>query len=247
MTQAPRLRVPDDILRWLRQRLRRLRRPAVLGMLRSTEPLSRHWGFDRGTPVDRYYIERFLAEHAGDIRGRVLEVQSSAYTYRFGSAVERADVLDIDATNPRATIVADLAQADAIPSGAFECFILTQTLQLVYDLRAAVAHAHRILGPGGVLLATVPTVSRICYDPALGLDLWRFTAASCTRLFGDVFGSGRVAVRPHGNVLAAVAFLAGLSYDELSAHELEANDPYYPVVVTIRAVKGGPGGRGALA
>src|SRR6266478_325221 len=128
----------------VRQRLRRLARPAWLGTLRRTTPLSDHWGFDRGTPLDRYYIERFLEEHCQDIRGRVLEVRDSRYTDRYGTAVQRRDVLDIDPRNPNATIVVDLATADAIPPDQFDCFVLTQTLQFIYDTRAAVAHAHRI-------------------------------------------------------------------------------------------------------
>ena len=52
-----------------------------------TQPLSRHWGFDRGTPVDRWYIERWLAGQARDIRGSVLEVKDSGYTTRFGAGV----------------------------------------------------------------------------------------------------------------------------------------------------------------
>src|SRR4029453_14668409 len=59
----------------LPQRLRRLVRPAWLGTLRRTRPLSNDFGYDRGTPVDRYYIERFLARHQSDVKGRVLEVK----------------------------------------------------------------------------------------------------------------------------------------------------------------------------
>ena len=36
-------------------------------------------------------------------------------------------------------------------------------------------HAHRILAPGGVLLVTVPAVSRLAGDPATYPDHWRFT------------------------------------------------------------------------
>ena len=46
--------------------------------------LSRDFGFDRGTPIDRYYIESFLSTHASDIRGHVLEVADNTYTRRFG-------------------------------------------------------------------------------------------------------------------------------------------------------------------
>jgi SAM-dependent methyltransferase len=220
----------------LRQGLRRLLQPARLGVLRRTRPLSDAWGFDRGTPVDRWYIESFLAEHRADVRGRVLEVQDSGYTDRFGTGVERRDVLDIDPANPRATIVADLAAADAIPTGAFDCFILTQTLHLIYDLRSALGHARRLLRPGGVLLATLPSVSRVSRGAAAS-DYWRFTPASAAALFGEVFGPERVAVRSYGNVLAAVAFLAGMAREELSPRDLETRDEHFPVIVAVRAVK----------
>lgn len=221
----------------LRQGVRRLLRPARLGVLRRTRPLSEHWGFDRGTPVDRHYIEGFLEEHRRDVRGRVLEVQDSGYTDRFGTGVERRDVLDVDPQNPKATIVADLAAADAVPADSFDCFILTQTLHLIYDFRAALEHARRVLRPGGVLLATLPVVSRVSRGAAAN-DYWRFTPASASALFGGVFGPERVAVQSYGNVLAAVAFLSGMAREELSARDLETRDEHFPVIVGVRAVKG---------
>jgi SAM-dependent methyltransferase len=222
-------------LRW-RQRLLRLRRPARLGPLRRTTPLSDHWGRDRGTPVDRYYIEPFLEAERTAIRGRVLEVLNADYTKRFGMDVERSDVLDIDASNAAATFVADLAAADDIPGELFDCFILTQTLQYVYDLQAAVAHAHRILRPGGTLLCTVPTVSRIGRRE-LTSEYWRLTAAACARLFGEAFVGGTVDVRARGNVLGAVAFLTGMAAEELPSRDLDLDDPFFPVIVTVRATK----------
>ena len=219
------------------RRLRRkMRRPVVDGLL-GVRPVSERWGWDRGTPVDRYYIERFLEAHAGDVRGRVLEVKDSAYSRRLDHGVTRFDVLDLDAANPDATIVADLATGEGIPEGAFDCFVLTQTLQLIYDVRGAVAQCHRLLAPGGVLLVTVPVVSRIVHDDGLEWDHWRFTGASCRRLFGDVFGAGQVEVRTWGNVLAGVAFLRGTAYQEIPRRKLDVNDPYFPIVVTVRAVK----------
>lgn len=230
-------RIPLEQRYRLLQRLHRLSRPAWLGTIRRTTPLSDNWGFDRGTPVDRYYIERFLKEYSRDIRGRVLEIKDSGYTDRFGVAVNQRDVLDINSANPYATIVADLAAAHNVPSDLFDCFVLTQTLQLIYDTHGAIAHAHRILRPGGVLLVTVPTVSRIVPGYGLQTDYWRFTVASCTQLFGDVFGAGQVTVSSYGNVLASVAFLMGMAHEELAHHELEAYDPYYPLIIGIRAMK----------
>jgi SAM-dependent methyltransferase len=221
-----------------RARVRRTARPARLGSLRGTKPLSDVWGRDRGTPIDRYYIQRFLEEHRHDIRGRTLEVMNSDYTRDFGTQVTAADVVDIDASNPAATIVTDLAAADAIPAETFDCFILTQTLQFIYDVPAVVFHAHRILAPGGTILCTVPSVSRISRGRA-DREFWRFTAASCRSLFGEEFPDGAVEVTSFGNVLPAIAFLAGLAAEELSREELDSVDEHFPVVVAVRAVKAG--------
>jgi hypothetical protein len=84
---------------------------------------------------------------------------------------------------------------------------------------------------------TVPSISRIAprYGPAT--EFWRFTAASCTRLFGDVFGAANVEVRTHGNVLAASAFLYGASVEEVPQEKLDVNDPFFPIIVTVRATR----------
>jgi SAM-dependent methyltransferase len=140
------------------------------------------------------------------------------------------------------TIVADLAAADGVPAGTFDCFILTQTLQYIYHPQAAIAHAYRILRPGGILLATVPGIIKMDPD-AVGTDYWRFTVDSCAALFGEVFGKEQIKVRAYGNVLTAIAFLTGLAYEELSQRELDLPDPTYPVVIAVRAVK--PGEQGA--
>jgi SAM-dependent methyltransferase len=230
-------RLPPERATGLRLRLRRLGRPARLGTLRSAEPLSRDFGYDRGTPVDRYYIEQFLESRRTAVRGRVLEVKDSTYTDWLGDGVTAKDVLDIDPKNPLATIVADLADAATIPDASFDCFILTQTLQLIYEVHAAVTHAHRILKPGGALLATVPSVSPVVDDEQL-TDYWRFTPASCARLFRNVFRNGAVEVRTYGNVLTSIAFLTGMAHEELSPKELEAHDPRYTMLIGVSAVKG---------
>jgi hypothetical protein len=222
----------------LRRRLNRLRRPAWLGTLRRTTPVSSNWGLDRGVPMDRYYIARFLDEHRADIRGRVLEVKDDGYSARYGTGVERCEVLDIDPTNTRASIVADLAGDDLSPwSASFDCFVLTQTLQFIYDIRSAIAGARGLLRSGGVVLSTIPAVSRLAPRHEPVTDYWRLTAASATALFEESFGAGQVQVRTYGNVLSAVAFLMGMASDELSQRELDINDLDLPVLVTVRAVR----------
>jgi peptidoglycan/xylan/chitin deacetylase (PgdA/CDA1 family)/SAM-dependent methyltransferase len=209
-----------------------------LGDLRTTTPISPGFGFERGLPVDRHYIERFLDGRRDAVRGRVLEIGDDEYTRRFGGeAVDSVDVLHAGAGNPQATIVADLTDAPEIPDASYDCVICTQTLLLIYDVRAAIATIARILRPGGTALVTVPGVSRICRAEADEWgDFWRFTSMSARRLFEEAFAPAAVEVEAYGNVLAATAQLHGIASGELDAAELDAHDADFEVLIGVRAI-----------
>ena len=213
---------------------------AALGLTR-LEPVSRVFGFDRGKPVDRWYIERFLAAHAADVRGRVLEVAESTYTQWYGGDdVTQSDVLYAAPGNPAATVVGDLSTGDGLPRDAYDCFVMTQTLQVIYDVRAAVRGTRELLAPEGVLLATVPGISQISREDRRDWgDWWRFTSDSARRLFADAYGPENVEVQAHGNVLSAACFLYGLAAEELNEEQLTHRDPDFELLMTIRAVKRG--------
>ena len=224
----------------------RRRRPPKLGDLRRVTPIDPNWGFERGTPIDRVYVEEFVGGHAADIRGRVLEIAAPDYTTRFGRGVERSDILMAREGNPQATIVGDLTDAPQIPSDTFDCAIVTQTLQFVYDVRAALATLHRVLAPGGVLLATVPGITKISppEDEEYG-EWWHYTARSTRRLAEEAFGTGNAETVAFGNVLSASGFLYGLAASDLRPEELAAHDRLYEVIVGLRAVKSAAAPAGA--
>ena len=219
------------------KKLMRIRRPLWFGTLRNTNPVSSAWGKDRGNPVDRYYIEQFLQTFCGDIHGRALEVGSPLYTDRFGRNIARADVLDSNPGNPRATFVADLDSTLDIASNEFDCLIFTQVFQFICNLQRCIEELHRILKPGGVLLATVPCMSKVDQGYGKNKDFWRFTDSGCKLMFGEVFGSDQVDVHPYGNVLSSIAFLTGAAYEELTQKELDYFDSSFQLVLGIRAVK----------
>jgi len=232
-TAMSRPTLPYAVRHWLRDTRRA--QPVVLP--RQVTPVSRYFGYDRGQPVDRYYIENFLAANIGDIHGRVLEIGDNTYTRQYGGErVSVSDVLHVDERNPAATIVGELEKGDTIPSDAFDCVIVTQTLQYVYDVRAAVRTLHRILKTGGVVLATVPSIT--AGDSGWERTwFWGFTHLSAARLFGEVFSRENVSVEHHGNVLSSSAFLYGLASHELMRQELDHRDVRYQVTITVRAVK----------
>jgi GT2 family glycosyltransferase len=210
--------------------------PVKWGDLSRTTPISPEWGADRGRCIDRYYIEEFLEANANDIQGWVLEVHDNDYTTQFGGdRVEQSDVIDIDPTNSRATIITDLCKTSLIPAHAYDCFIMTQTLHVIYDMRAALAECVRILKPGGVLLATLPCASKVAHEQGLDGDFWRFTEPAALELFGEFFARDRLEVRAPGNVLVNVAYLYGLACHEISSADFKVHDPFCPLVVCIRA------------
>jgi SAM-dependent methyltransferase len=212
------------------------------GSLRRLTPISRDWGDDRGGPLDRYYVTAFLERHRQDVHGRVLEIAEDVYAKWFGgNDVTHIDILQYrEGEHPRATFVGDLTDAPHLPSGAFDCVILTQTLQLIYDLKAAVGTVHRILKPGGVALVTLPGITPVNRQDSESWGnqwCWSFTALSARRLFEEHFAPEAVEVETFGNVLVAAAFLYGLGRGELTSSELDHRDPDYEMLITLRAVK----------
>lgn len=219
----------------------RWRRPAAVQDLLTTAPLSTNFGWDRGTPVDRHHIERFLGDHSALVRGRVLEVGDRTYATRFsGDRAESIDVLHFPPGTPEATVVGDLTDPSTLPADAFDCFICAQTLQYTFDVSRAVEGAHHVLRPGGVLLLTVPGISQISRkDSAAYGEYWRFTVSAVERLLSAVFRGG-VEVRSYGNVLSATALLRGIAQEELPDPSLlDRTDPEYPVIVAAIARKAG--------
>lgn len=208
------------------------------GSFRRLQPISSVFGTDRGQPIDRYYIEQFFTRLSGDITGHVLEIGGSEYTEKFGQTGLQGEVLHAVEGNPKATIVGDLATGVGLKEAQFDCVILTQTLNVIYDLPSAVRTLHKILRPGGCVLATFPGICQISrYDMDRWGDYWRLTSLSALKLFREAFTEPHVEVSTYGNVMAAVAMLHGLSVGEISQAELDHHDRDYEVLVCVRARK----------
>jgi SAM-dependent methyltransferase len=210
----------------------------LLGSMRRTYPVSVGFGREDGTPIDRYYIEQFLAENTGTIRGRVLEVGDREYTTRFGTGVTTSDVVNVLEGAPDTTILADLGDCPQIPEGSFDCIVLIQTLHYTYDMNATVCELHRILAPGGTVLCTVPGISQVSrYDMDRWGDRWRLTSLSAAELFSTAFRPADVSVQTYGNTLSSICLLEGIPAEKLRPRELDVHHEDYQLIVAVRAVK----------
>ncbi len=157
------------------------------GNLRRVEPFSKSFGSDRGKPVDRYYLDKFLDANRTLITGRVLEVQVPSYTKRFGENLIESHTVDI---NPgfQATYICDLADGAPIPSDYYDCFLAPNTLQHLFDLHAALRTMLRVVKPGGTVLASAAMLLPLIPE---GGDYWRLTPEG----WRIVLGRGVAALR----------------------------------------------------
>ncbi len=211
--------------------------PTIETREEALEPVSRKFGFDRGTPIDRYYIERFLAQHKLDIQGHVLEIGDNHYTRKFGTRVTDSQILNVVAA-PGVTLVGDLATGENIAENAFDCIILTQSIQMIYDVKRALKNAIKALKIGGTLLITASGISQISrYDMDRWGEYWRFTDKSLKSLLVEFLPEENIQVESFGNVASAKAFLDGLAVHELSENALNHTDKDYQVVLAARVFK----------
>ena len=207
-----------------------------------TTPISRVFGFDRGTPIDRYYIERFLGTNKKAIHGRVLEFGDDEYFRKLAAPNSSVSIFQATDGNAAATIVGDLG-SEAFLEGrqlGFDCILCTQVLQVIFPVRQAVENLYTMLRPGGVLLLTASGISQISrYDMERWGDYWRFTSLSLRKLFASACPDAALEIHAYGNVLAAVGFLHGLSAEELGSTTLDRRDPDYEVSLCVRCSKPG--------
>lgn len=201
------------------------------GNLRRLRPFSESYGFERGTPVDRYYLHRFLEEHRHLITGRVLEIEYPSHTRQYGHDLTATDSVNIVAgTYPNLTYLVDLAQSEGvIPDDSYDCFLLPNTLCVLKNIEGCLRHALRVVKPGGVILASTGT-----FVPLTGArdDYWRLSAEGWRELTSRTWPGCDVRIEHHGNCLTTVAAMLGLALEELKSAELEYHDPRFPVLVT---------------
>ena len=211
--------------------------------LSRNKPISNLFGTDRGQPVDRYYIEKFLSANSDNIRGIILEVAEDTYSRKYATKKNKEtqifETLTFNGKGKPSTIIGDLTKPETLPENRYDCFICTQTYNFIYNVKQAIAGTYFLLKNGGIVMATVAGISQISrYDMGRWGDYWRFTDKSVLNLFEEVFGKGNVEIVTFGNVLACMAFLQGVAVEDLPNHALlDDFDQDYQLIIGIKAKK----------
>lgn len=200
------------------------------GNLRRLKPFSQCHGWDRGTPLDRYYVDRFFERNRGHITGDVLEIDRNIYSNRYGHGLRTVHSVDIDPKS-EPTFLCDLAHCeDVIPSQAYDCVLLPCTLHHFRELERCLTNVLRVVKPGGTILATAAGMVRL---DAERIDFWHPTPDGWREVLRNTWPDCEIEVEGEGNCLAVVAFNLGLALEELKPKELDYCDGLFPVVTTI--------------
>ena len=129
-----------------------------------------------------------LAEQAGVVGGRVLELRGRPYDH--GKYLpDTVELLHLEPTAPEGdelpadVVVADITSCPELESGSFDAVFSIDVLEHVREPWLAAAEIVRLLKPGGFTYHS--TLFSWRYHPAPA-DYWRFTPDSLTFLFSEL-------------------------------------------------------------
>lgn len=194
--------------------------------------ISNKMGVDRGTAIDRVYIERFLNMNKKYITGTVAEIGDNEYTRKYGQNANSIVLTADENMKAENVILCDLQTGEGCKENEYDCFILTQTLPFIFDIQAAATNILKMLKVGGVALITVGGVSMISeYDYKRWGHFWGFTAKSLIQLFENTDISHQIEIMSYGNAKVASAFIYGLSCEDLDKSDLDYTDDLVPFVL----------------
>lgn len=232
------LKSDEDLKAYIRERLEQDNSDIDLVKRLCNRPVSKLFGSERGKAVDRKYIEIFLGENKGYIKGTVLEVLNNKYTKMFGGdKVDKSVVSHVNGWGSN-TVLCNFETGEGVTEETYDCIICTQTLQYIYDVRTAVKNLYTMLKTGGTVLITVPGIKPICeYDDSHWGEYWSFTVKSVERLIDEVCGLQNATISSCGNVKTATAYMYGICVEELEEFDFKYNDARYPFIITAKIIK----------
>lgn len=200
--------------------------------------ISRDWGYRRGTPIGRKYIECFLETNRQFIRGDILEVAETTYSEQFSDQTNVHSMTAIHVNDVEGCRKANLETGEGLGIEEFDTMIITQTLAYIYDLKAAVHNIYNALRSKGNCFITVTDIGHMGENESEKYGCyWGFHRLGITKLFAEIFGEENVCSAVYGNIKTVTAQLYGLAAEDIPEEYLYVNDDNYPMIIGIRAYK----------
>ncbi len=202
------------------------------GDLKKTVPICQAFGLTRGTPVDRYYLSKFIKEIQTQIGGNILEIGGTPkdkdfYQINPGTSYQ---ILNLEA-GPGVDIVGDAHEVSVIKPESLDSVIIFNVLEHCYAPWVVVENIYTWLKPGGKCFAMVPSAIRVHATP---VDYWRPLPDAFAWMFRN-FSQQKLYV--YGNPTSVIASYHGIAVEELTPEELDPYHPDYPVATCILAEK----------
>ncbi|HAN75554.1 MAG TPA: methyltransferase [Planktothrix sp. UBA8407] len=202
------------------------------GDLKRTNPICQAFGFLRGQPIDRYYLDKFIEKIRPEIVGNILEIGAIETAKESYQLTEESSyhVLNMDRWSG-VDIVGDAHDINVIQPESFDTIILFNVLEHCYAPWIVIENIHRWLKPGGKCFASVPSALKIHDAPQ---DYWRPLPDAFAWMLRN-FSQQKIST--YGNLITVVAAYHGIVTEELTTEELDAYHPDYPVITCISATK----------
>lgn len=201
------------------------------------KPISRRWGVEYGTPIDRIYIERFIRENSKYIQGTVMEIAEDRYAKYYQEQISKMQILHVNGGGEN-VIKGNFVTGEGIIPDSVDCLICTQTLCMIFDMEKAIYHIYQMLKKGGTALFTVPGITQISlYDYRNWGQYWAFTEQSVRLLLQKYFLADNIEICVYGNVKTAIGFLYGVCAENLSDEDFAYQDNQYQVMIGARVIK----------
>ena len=196
------------------------------------KPISEQFGSERGTPVDRIYIEKFIRKYSNYIKGAVLEIEDAIYTHKYGKEnVKHSIVMDVSNQSDKIDFNANIESGEGVQECLVDCFIITQTLMYIYDLESAAKNIVKFLKPGGVALITCSGLSQ---NSKRCMENYGSYFNFNTAVFEKMFKKEKVEIidtGSFGNVKTVMAHLVGMCAEDLCENDFDYMDLSYPLIV----------------
>lgn len=195
-------------------------------------PLCHDYGYSRGTPIDRYYLEQFIREIRSYVVGYTLEIGGSRenqYLYGFTNAMSYK-TMDMH-QKPEVDITGDIHDPNSLGSNSFDSIILFNVLEHCEKPWIVVENIYNWLTKRGSVFCMVPNSQRIHRDPK---DYWRILPDGMRSLFAK-FPIKQLYL--YGNPITTIATMMGVAAEELSSEELNSFNSEYLVATCIYACK----------